>query len=75
MSIENKINNYKLQFNIHELNSVRRVYPGYGIPSVVFFLNDGTKWPPLYFYKGGSKEFLQELKQFFVFRKDPTVIF
>lgn len=36
MTIENKsINNYKLQFEIHELSSVRRVYPGYGIPSIL----------------------------------------
>jgi hypothetical protein len=39
----------------------------------MFYLNDGTKWPALYFHKGGSKEFLQELKHYFVFSKDATV--
>lgn len=71
ISIESKAsNNLKLQFEMHELNSVRRIYPGYGIPSIMFYLNDGTKWPALYFHKGGSKEFLQELKHFCVFSKD-----
>ncbi len=39
-------------------------------------LNDGSTWPALYFYKGGSKEFLQELKAYFVFtknQKDPRL--
>lgn len=73
ISIESKTSSsLKLQFEIHELNSVRRVYPGYGIPSIMFYLNDGTKWPALYFHKGGSKEFLQELKHYFVFSKDAT---
>lgn len=62
----------KLKFDINELSSVKRIYPGHGIPSLIFFLNDTTSWPPLFFYKGGSKEFLQELKQYFLFRKDPT---
>lgn len=74
MSIENRINNnHIIQFEINELSSVRRIYQGYGIPSIIFFLNDGTKWPALYFHKGGSKEFLQELKRFFVFSKDAEV--
>lgn len=32
-------------------------------------LNDGRVWPKLYFHKGGSKEFLQELKTYFIFKK------
>ncbi len=82
VSIENKATNatasskYKLQFDINELSSVRRVYPGYGIPSIIFMLSDGHTWPALYFHKGGSKEFLQELKAYFVFtknQKDPRL--
>lgn len=71
MTIENKnnANNYKLQFDLNELSSVRRIYQGYGIPSIVFMLTDGRTWPQMYFYKGGSKEFLQELKAYFVFTK------
>jgi len=75
VTLENKASNFitsntKLQFEINELNSVRRVYPGYGIPSIIFMLNDGHTWPALYFHKGGSKEFLQELKAYFVFVKN-----
>lgn len=64
-------NKYKLQFDLNELSSVRRIYHGnsYDIPSLVFMLNDGRSWPNIYFYKGGSKEFLQELKAYFVFKK------
>lgn len=74
VTVENKASNcvtskYKLQFDVNELNSVRRVYPGYGIPSIIFMLSDGHTWPALYFHKGGSKEFLQELKAYFVFTK------
>jgi hypothetical protein len=32
-------------------------------------LNDGHTLPEFHFYKGGSKEFLQELKAYFVFTK------
>lgn len=75
VTVENKASNcvtskYKLQFDVNELNSVRRVYPGYGIPSIIFMLSDGHTWPALYFHKGGSKEFLQELKAYFVFTKN-----
>lgn len=76
VSLENKAasnvvsSKYKLQFDVNELNSVRRVYPGYGIPSIIFMLGDGHTWPALYFHKGGSKEFLQELKAYFVFTKN-----
>lgn len=75
VSLENKASNsvsnkYKLQFDVNELSSVRRVYPGYGIPSIIFMLADGHTWPALYFHKGGSKEFLQELKAYFVFTKN-----
>lgn len=81
VTYENKASNsvsskYKLQFDVNELNSVRRVYPGYGIPSIIFMLSDGHTWPALYFHKGGSKEFLQELKAYFVFTrnaKDPRL--
>ena len=59
----------RMRFDLNELSSVRRVYPGYGIPSIVFMLNDGHTWPPLYFYRGGSKDFLQELKQYIIFLK------
>jgi len=55
VNFENKTNlsNYsKLKFDINDLASVRRIYPGHGIPSIVFELNDGQSWPPLYFYKG-----------------------
>lgn len=74
VSVENRASNsaaskYRLQFDVNELSSVRRVYPGYGIPSIIFMLNDGRTWPSLYFHKGGSKEFLQELKTYFVFTK------
>ena len=74
ISVENRATNlvsskYKLQFDVNELSSVRRVYPGYGIHSIIFMLSDGHTWPALYFHKGGSKEFLQELKTYFVFTK------
>lgn len=41
-------------------------------------LNGGHSWPALFFHKGGSKEFLQELKSYFVFTKnanDPRLWF
>ncbi|CAF0712965.1 unnamed protein product [Brachionus calyciflorus] len=73
-TFENKqnLNKYKHQFEFNELSSVRRIYQGYGIPCLVFMLTDGRTLPNLYFYKGGSKEFLQELSSYFVFKKDVT---
>ena len=64
----------RLRFDINDLSSVRRVYPGYGIPSIIFMLNDGHTWPPLYFYKGGSKEFLQELKSMIGPKLQPPLV-
>lgn len=73
ISIENRtnLNKFKMQFDLSELSSVRRIYQGhsYDIPSIVFMLQDGHTWPNLYFHKGGSKEFLQELKTFYIFKK------
>ncbi len=65
---QNKIFN-RLQFNINDLNSIRRTYPGIGTASLTFILSDGSTWPPLHFHKGGSKEFLTEIRKFYTFKK------
>lgn len=77
VTVENKtnLNKYKLQFELNELSAVRRIYQGYDIPSLVFMLSDGRVWPKIYFYKGGSKEFLQELKAYFIFTKFVYILY
>ena len=69
--MENKTNllKYRMQFELNELSSVRRVFQGYGIAYIVFMLSDGSTWPNLHFHKGGSKELLHELNSYLVFEK------
>jgi hypothetical protein len=59
----------RLQFNINDLNSILRTYPGVGTASLTFILYDGSTWPALHFHKGGSKEFLTEIKKIFPYKK------
>ena len=73
VSLENKSNNrnkYRLQFDLNQLSAVRRNFQGYGIPSIVFMLKDGHTWPNLYFFKGGSKDYLKEINSYIGLRKD-----
>ena len=61
---------HKLQMNLNELSSVRRLLPAnVGIGSVVFMHVDGHTGPQLHFHKGGSKELLSELGKYVVFKK------
>lgn len=59
MEHRNAKNMFKLQFDLNDLSSVRRVYQGYGFSHVVFMLKDGRTWPSLHFMKGGTKELLK----------------
>ena len=71
VSLQAKISSkYKLEFNTLELRSIKRVYNGEGFASITFMLDDGRSWPPLFFHKGGSKEFLTgELNRYFILKK------
>jgi len=60
----------RLQFNINSLCGLRRDYSGLGPAVISFQFTDDTEWPVLQFQKGGSKEFLNELRAFFIFSKD-----
>ncbi len=50
---------------------MRRNFQGYGIPSIVFMMRDGRAWPNLYFFKGGSKEYLKVINSYIGLKKDP----
>ena len=52
----------RLQFNIKNLKSVRRDYSGLKPAEMSFGFHDNTEWPTLHFQSGGSKEFMNELR-------------
>jgi hypothetical protein len=39
------------------------------IPELIFMLKDGRTWPSLFFHRGGSKDFLQQMRKYFLFCK------
>ena len=60
---------YIINFDIKDLKSFKRSKPNLGWSYIIFILKDGTTYPALHFHKGGTKNFIEQLKHYMVIKK------
>lgn len=69
---------YALKVPLKDIRSIKRYQPTIGIPHIIIVSNTGIAFPPYYFHAGGSREFLNALKDHVNLSKsdeDPNVFY
>ena len=64
-----KSHRYIINFKVTELKSFKRSKPHLGWSYIIFIMQDGTTYPALHFHRGGTKNFIEQIKQYLVIKK------